>query len=278
LKRLGLIAIIVFGGLLFTISFELPDLGDAQSPASTHVSPYYIEHTLEDTSVPNIVTAILADYRGYDTLFETAVIFSAGLACFFLLRIPERKGAAPKARFYRHLATGLTLRIEKGGRIPEESKEFERIDSVWVPSDVIINMTCRLVVPFVQLFALYVIAHGHHSPGGGFQGGVIFGAAIILFAISNNLRSTTRRLSERNSALLGSGGVIIYLGTGLLCILLGAGFLNYSGLSVIPGLDPVSARSYGILIVEVGVGIAVTAVMVWIYYNLASAGTQEEGL
>lgn len=278
MRRLGLIAIIVFGGLLFSISFELPDLGDAQSPASTHVSPYYIEHTLEDTSVPNIVTAILADYRGYDTLFETAVIFSAGLACFFLLRVPERKGSAPKARFYRHLATGLTLRIEKGGRLPEESKEFERIDSVWVPSDVIINMTCRLVVPFVQLFALYVIAHGHHSPGGGFQGGVIFGAAIILFAISNNLRSTTRRLSERSSALLGSGGVLIYLGTGLLCMLLGAGFLNYSGLSAFPGLDPVSARSYGILIVEIGVGIAVAAVMVWIYYNLSSAGTQEEGL
>ena len=180
MRRLGLIAVIVFGGLLFSISFELPDLGDAQSPASTHVSPYYIEHTLEDTSVPNIVTAILADYRGYDTLFETAVIFSAGLACFFLLRVSERKGSAPKARFYRHLATGLTLRIEKGGRLPEESKEFERIDSVWVPSDVIINMTCRLVVPFVQLFALYVIAHGHHSPGGGFQGGAILASAVLL--------------------------------------------------------------------------------------------------
>lgn len=276
MRRLGLIAILVFGGLLFYISFELPDLGDALSPASTHVSPYYIEHTIHDTSVPNVVTAILADYRGYDTLFETAVIFSAGLACFFLLRITHRK--VPKTRFYRHLATGLTIRVEKGGRLPEDSTEFERIDSAWVPSDVIINMTCRLVVPFVQLFALYVIAHGHHSPGGGFQGGVIFGAAIILYAISNNLRSTLRQISERTSALLGSGGVIIYLGTGILCILLGAGFLNYSSLSLFPGLDPVSARSYGILIVEIGVGIAVTAVMVWIYYNLASAGKQDEGL
>lgn len=276
MKRLGLITILIFGGLLFSISFDFPDLGDPQSPASTHVSPYYIEHTLSDTSVPNIVTAILADYRGYDTLFETAVIFSAGLACFFLLRIPERR--APKARFYRHLATGLTIRIEKGGRLPDDTKEFERIDSAWVPYDVIINMTCRLVVPFVQLFALYVIAHGHHSPGGGFQGGVIFGAAIILYAISNNLRRTLRRISERTSALLGSSGVILYLSTGLICILLGAGFLNYSGLAVFPGLDPVSARSYGILIVEIGVGIAVTAVMVWIYYNLASAGKQDEGL
>lgn len=276
MKNLGLIAILVFGGLLFSISLELPDLGDPHSPASTHVSPYYIEHAMQDTSVPNVVTAILADYRGYDTLFETAVIFSAGLACFFLLRISERR--APKARFYRHRATGLTLRVEKGGRLPENSRDFERIDSAWVPYDVIISMTCRLVVPFIQLFALYVIAHGHHSPGGGFQGGVIFGAAIILYAISNNLRRTLRRISERTSALLGSGGVTIYLGTGLLCMILGAGFLNYSGLSLFTGLDSVSARSYGILIVEVGVGIAVTAVMVWIYYNLASAGKQDEGL
>ncbi len=276
MKILGMIAILLLGGLLFSISLELPDLGDARSPASTHVSPYYIEHTMQDTSVPNVVTAILADYRGYDTLFETTVIFSAGLACFFLLRISERR--SPKARFYRHLATGLTVRVEKGGRLPSDSRAFERIDSAWVPYDVIINMSCRLVVPFIQLFALYVVAHGHHSPGGGFQGGVIFGAAIILYAISTNLRRTLRRISEKTSVLLGSAGVIIYLGTGLLCMLLGAGFLNYSSLSLFPGLDPVSARSYGILTVEIGVAIAVTAVMVWIYYNLASAGKQDEGL
>jgi len=231
---------------------------------------------MEDTSVPNIVTAVLADYRGYDTLLETAVIFSAGLACFFLLRVPERK--APKSRFYRHLATDITIRVEKGGRIPDDTREFERIDSAWVPYDVIVNMTCRLVVPFIQLFALYVIAHGHHSPGGGFQGGVIFGAAIILFAVSNNLRRTLRRMSERTSALLGSLGVMIYLCTGMLCMLLGADFLDYSALAPLLGVDPVSARSHGILIVEIGVGIAVTAVMVWIYYNLSSVGKQDEGL
>ena len=130
----------------------------------------------------------------------------------------------------------------------------------------------------MQLFALYVIAHGHHSPGGGFQGGVIFGAAIILFAISNNLRRTLRRVSEKTSARLSALGVITYVGTGILCMLLGAGFLNYSALASLLGVDPVTARSHGILIVEIGVGIAVTTVMVWIYYNLSSAGRQDEGL
>lgn len=276
MKALGFIAAFCLGGILLYISTDFPHFGDGTSPASQHVSPYYIEHTMEDTSVPNIVTAVLADYRGYDTLFETAVIFSAGLACFFLLRVPERQ--APVARFYRHQATGITLRIEKGGRLPENTEEFERIDSVWVPYDIIVTMTCRLVVPFIQLFALYVIAHGHHSPGGGFQGGVIFGAAIILYAISNNLRRTLKRMSEKTSALLSSLGVLIYAGTGMLCIFLGAGFLNYSALASFLGVDPITARSHGILIVEMGVGIAVTAVMVWIYYNLSSAGKQDEGL
>ncbi len=276
MRTLGLIAAFCLGGLLFFISFDFPSWGDALSPASRHVSPYYIEHSLEDTSVPNIVTAVLADYRGFDTLFETAVIFSAGLACFFLVRVSERQ--VPAARFYRHLATGITFRIEKGGRLPEGTGEFERIDSLWVPYDVIIGMTCRLVVPFIQLFALYVIAHGHHSPGGGFQGGVIFGAAIILFAISTNLRRTLKRMSERSSALLSSLGVLIYAGTGLLCLFMGAGFLNYRALAAILGVDQVAARSDGILIVESGVGIAVAAVMVWIYYNLSSAGKQDEGL
>jgi multicomponent Na+:H+ antiporter subunit B len=85
-------------------------------------------------------------------------------------------------------------------------------------------------------------------------------------------------MSEKTSAILSSVGVMIYAGTGMLCILLGAGFLNYSALASILGVDPVAARSHSILVVEIGVGIAVTAVMVWIYYNLSSAGKQDEGL
>jgi multicomponent Na+:H+ antiporter subunit B len=135
-----------------------------------------------------------------------------------------------------------------------------------------------LIVPFVQLFALYVVAHGHHSPGGGFQGGVIFGAAIILYALSNDLRRAFRRLSEKAALLASAAGVLIYVGTGLLCLFLGGNFLDYSQLAVILHTDAVMARSYGILIVEIGVGLAVMAVMVSLYYNLSSAGRHDEGL
>ncbi len=276
MRFIGLLTILLMGGLLFYGIPDFPSWGDPASPASLHLSPYYIEHAAEDTHAPNSVTAVLADYRGYDTMFETAVIFSAGLACFFLLRTFRQKSG--ETRLYRHIPTGVTLRIEKGGKTPEGSDEFEPIDSQWVPYDTIINLTCRLIVPFVQLFALYVIAHGHYSPGGGFQGGVLFGAAIILYAISTDLRTAFRRLQEKAAMLLSAAGVLIYAGTGVLCLLLGGNFLDYERLAGILGVDPVMARSHGILIVEIGVGLAVMAVMVMLYYNLSSAGRHDEGL
>jgi multicomponent Na+:H+ antiporter subunit B len=276
LKVFGVIAVALCGALLIYGTVDFPDWGDPASPASTHVSPYYIEHAIPDTSVPNIVTAVLADYRGYDTMFETAVVFTAGIACIFLLRTVKR--GAPRSKLYRHIPTGVTIRIEKGGKAPHGSDDFERIDSVWVPYDVIIKNGCRLVIPFIQLFALYVIAHGHHSPGGGFQGGVIFGAAIILYALAYDLRTAQARLPIKTSVLLSSTGVLIYAGTGALCILLGAAFLNYSALAGLLGVDPITARSHGILIVEIGVALAVMAVMVGLYYIISSAGKLDEGL
>jgi multicomponent Na+:H+ antiporter subunit B len=276
LKAAGTIVVLLFGSLLIYCTLDFPSWGDPTSPASTHVSPYYIENTLEDTSVPNIVTAVLADYRGYDTMFETIVIFSAGIACFFLLR--RFKRFEPDTRLYRHVPTGITFRIEKGGRYPRESVDFERIDLQWVPHDLIIKTTCRMIIPFIQIFGLYVIAHGHHSPGGGFQGGVILGASVIIFAISHNLRSSTKRISEKTVVLLCTLGVFLYAATGGLCLLLGSNFLDYSALSSIFGVDPVSARSHGILLVEIGVGMSVMAVMISLYYNLASAGKHDEGL
>ncbi len=276
MKVVGLIVVVLCGGLLIYGTADFPTWGDPASPASTHVSPYYIETTMDDTSVPNIVTAVLADYRGYDTMFETIVIFCAGIAGIFLLR--TRKHKAPETRLYRHIPTGIILRIKKGGKLPEESTEFERVDLQWVPYDLIIRTACRVLIPFFQLFALYVIAHGHHSPGGGFQGGVIFGATLILYAISHDLRTTIKKMSEKAVVFFSAAGGFIYAGTGALCLLLGVNYLDYSGLAAILGVDSVSARSHGILIVEIGVGIAVMAVMVSLYYNLSSVGKQDEGL
>jgi multicomponent Na+:H+ antiporter subunit B len=275
LKIIGFIIALLTGALLIYATVDFPGWADPASPASTHLSPHFIEKTIEETSVPNIVTAVLADYRGYDTMFETTVIFSAGVTCFILLRIFRRK--EPGERLYRHILTGVTIRVREGSKLPP-SGDFERIDALWTPPDLIIKTICRLLIPFIQLFALYVIAHGHHSPGGGFQGGVILGASIMLLAISHNLRTAVQRMREKVDGLLSATGVLIYAGTGALCLLLGLNFLDYGALASVLYVDPVTARSHGILIVEIGVGIAVMTTIIWIYNNVASAGKYDEGL
>ncbi|MBW2249173.1 MAG: hypothetical protein JRF60_00715 [Deltaproteobacteria bacterium] len=86
MKIVNLLIVIITGMVLAYGTMDMPDWGDPDSAASRHVSPEYISDAVEKTATPNIVTAVLADYRGYDTLGETAVIFSAGMACILLLR------------------------------------------------------------------------------------------------------------------------------------------------------------------------------------------------
>ncbi len=86
MKILSFIAVILVGAALIYGSLDMPKWGDPNSPASSHVSPYYLRHSMADTATPNVVTSVLADYRGYDTLGETTVVFTAGMACLLLLK------------------------------------------------------------------------------------------------------------------------------------------------------------------------------------------------
>ena len=91
MKVIAILIIVLTGGLLIYGVEEMPDWGDPNSPASSHVSPKYIQEALEKTATPNMVTAVLGDYRSYDTMGETAVIFTAGIGCILMLR-KKRKG------------------------------------------------------------------------------------------------------------------------------------------------------------------------------------------
>lgn len=91
MKALSLITAIVVGVALIYGTLDMPKWGDPNSPASSHVSPYYLHNSLEQTATPNVVTSVLADYRGYDTLGETTVIFTAGMACILLLRRSRKR-------------------------------------------------------------------------------------------------------------------------------------------------------------------------------------------
>ena len=274
MKFLGFIIVCLTGSLLLYGIGEFPDWGDPHSPASIHLSNDYIEKAVEQTQVPNLVTAVLADYRGFDTMFETAVVFCAGLACFLLLRDFKEK----KERFYRHTPTGVILHVKDSKKVLKTGKEFEHMDKDWVPSDLIIKTICRILIPFIQIYALYVVAHGDFSPGGGFQGGVIFGSSLILLAISYDLKVLVKRVKEKILGIFSAIGVLIYVGIAAICMPMGGNFLDYSKLApLVPG-DPHHVRALGMLGVEIGVGIAVTAVMVIIYINIVSEGRHEEGL
>jgi len=127
---------------------------------------------------------------------------------------------------------------------------------------IIIQTLARLLIPFIQLFGLYVIMHGHSSPGGGFQGGVILGASFILMSLAYGIDEVKKRFPIKVLTVMMCLGVFIYAAVGVVCLLLGANFLDYG---ILPVVEP---RGMGMLGIEIGVGITVMAVMVSIFYDL----------
>ncbi len=245
IKKFYRLFTIIFFVLLCAVALiDFPALGDINSLPNKNVSPYYIFNSIKDTHIPNIVTTILADYRGFDTLFETSVILTAGLALILILS---------KEKFDRSLYVRFSQK-----------------------TDDVVQTTCRFVMPLMQLFALYVIAHGHYSPGGGFQGGVILGASFIFYAISFGVPKAIERFFKEKRQILAFLGVFIYGGVGALCFLLKGKFLEYSFLSKIFPFDRVMAHSYGVLFIEIGVAITVTIVMFTCYLFLATGNSFDD--
>ena len=92
MRILQAFALVAFAAMLMMAGYDLPDLADPEAPASTYVAAEYVERSLHDTHTPNVVTAVLADYRGFDTLGETTVVFAATVACLLVLRGREPDG------------------------------------------------------------------------------------------------------------------------------------------------------------------------------------------
>jgi multicomponent Na+:H+ antiporter subunit B len=127
---------------------------------------------------------------------------------------------------------------------------------------IVIRTLARLLVPWIQLFALYVIMHGHSSPGGGFQGGVILAASFILLTIAYGIDEVKKRFPLKVLVVFTSLGVFLYGGIGLVCLLLGANYLDYG---ILPIHQP---RGMGMLGIEIGVGITVMSGLVSIFHDL----------
>lgn len=254
MRRVAFIVCVFVGALLLYASGDFPDWGDPNSPANRHISPVYIEQAYEKTDVPNLVSAILADYRNYDTMLETSVVFTAGCAVVLFLGVP----LAPLAR--------------------HRNPEPEKLETVTPPRDLVIEISCRILFPIIQLFALYVLAHGHHSPGGGFQAGVIMASSYILLAIAFDLKTALSKFPRQIFLTLAAVGVIIYAGVGVVCLFMGGNFFEYEALQPLLGVSAAQCHSLGILGVECGVTLTVCSVIFFLYVDLASGGRQDEGL
>ena len=240
-------ATLLTGAALVYGTLDMPHFGDPQAPIHQHVAPYFIEVSPSEIGVPNIVTSVLASYRGYDTLGETAVIFTACMAVLLLLQRDRRSG-------HRDDAAAPQADLRRGGQSMQHA--------------MILRVFSKFFIPLIFLFALYVQFHGDYGPGGGFQAGVIFASGFILYALIFGLERARQIVPPRALSILVAFGLLLYAGTGLTTVLLGGQFLDYRVLAH----EAVHGQHWGILFIELGVGITVAAVMTTIFFTFAGRG------
>ncbi len=129
----------------------------------------------------------------------------------------------------------------------------------------VLRVVTKLLMPFILLFALYVQFHGDFGPGGGFQAGVIFASGFILYALIFGVENAESILPDGILRSGMAGGVLLYAGVGIVSLLMGGNFLDYSVLQH----DPVHGQHLGISVIEFGVGTTVACVMITVFYTFA---------
>lgn len=241
LLALGVVAVTTL--LVIYATFDKPRFGDPEAPVHQHVAPWYLERTPELIGIPNVVTAVLGSFRGYDTLGEVFVVFTAGIGIVFLFGARRQRKPEALRSVIGELGEGLRHYL--------------------VP-----RVVGRLLIPFILLFGLYVQFHGEYGPGGGFQAGAIVAAAFILYALLEGEAQALRVLPTRVLTGLVAGGALLYGAVGVAGILLGGNFLDYSVLAS----DPIAGQHLGLLLIEAGVGITVTGVLLSVFHAFAGRG------
>jgi multicomponent Na+:H+ antiporter subunit B len=237
---IGLTLVVAVGALLLIGTMDMPPFGSPDAPAQQHVAPRYIHQSWDEIGVPNIVTSVLASYRGFDTLGEVAVVFTAGLGVLSLL------------------AGGITGKSEP-------------IRQASMREHTILRIVSKILIPAILIFALYVQFHGDFGPGGGFQAGVIFAAAIILYSMLFGLDVAKRVVNESLVQILAAFGLLLYGAVGVVSMLNGKNFLDYDALAQ----DSIAGQHVGIIVIELGVGITVASVMILIFF--AYTGRMDRG-
>ena len=134
---------------------------------------------------------------------------------------------------------------------------------------VVLRVVTKALIPFILLFGLYVQTHGDYGPGGGFQAGVIFASAFILYGLIFGIGATRRVFPSRLLLLLAALGLLMFAGVGVAALVMGGNYLEYAAFAE----DSVFGNHIGIWLVELGVGLTVSSVMVTIFITFAGFGS-----
>lgn len=228
--------------LLYTVG-SLPEFGSADHPINNEVSARYIESGLQETGAVNIVTGIILDYRAFDTLGESTVLFTAAMVVLFLLRLDE------KSEQYSPLARAM--------------RENPHSDTYYEPHhDAILQKTAVILVPIVILLGIYVVLNGHLSPGGGFSGGAIMGAGLMIYVTAFGFDSIRRFFTYKTYQRVVLCALLTYALSKCYSFYTGANGIH----SVIPLGTPGAILSSGlILVLNICVGFIVTCTMYAFY-------------
>ena len=252
LERFYRVASVVFCGiliylLLLTVSY-LPPIGVAERPINNEVSARYIEKGLEETGAINIVSGMILDYRAFDTLGESHVLFVATVTVLILLRLdPGNKDYAGVSR-----------------------EEVEANDRRYEPkNDAILQMSAYILVPAIIIFGIYVILNGHLGPGGGFSGGAIIGAGLILYLNAFGFEKTERFFTEKTYRRISFCSLSFYCIAKSYSFYTGANHIE----SMIPKGTPGAILSSGLILpLNIAVGLVVACTMYAFYAMFRKGG------
>ena len=227
--------------LLVAVS-NLPSFGNASNPVNNEVAKRYIEQGLRETGAVNIVTGMILDYRAFDTLGESHVLFIATCTVLILLRADRKR-----TREY----------MEANDRTHEPK------------NDVILQTVAKILVPPIMIFGVYIILAGHLGPGGGFSGGAVIGAGLILYLNAFGFAKTERFFTVKTYKRMSFAALACYSLAKSYSFFTGANHIE----SVIPLGTPGDILSSGlILILNICVGVVVAGTMYTFYVMFRKGG------
>ena len=222
--------------LLLTVS-NLPRYGASDAPVNNEVSERYIESGLEETGATNLVAGMILDYRAFDTLGESHVLFTGICAVMILL---------------------LTGKEDKKKQLRYQAEEA----LYDVTGDPIVRIMAFFLMPCLLVFGIYVLLNGHLSPGGGFSGGAILGAAFILYSMAFGFEKTERFLNEKTIKVISCCSLGFYVVAKSYSFFTGANHLH----SIISPGTPGAILSAGLIMpLNVAVGMVVACTMYSIF-------------